>query len=111
MGLRSPSLEEKVDTSIEINKLGRVFIMLEEEAEKLENATKDFILMRKHIIEQLEGMENVEHYNILYGRFVKGWSFTEIGEERCYTRQRCFQIYGNAMDDFEKLYGKEYLSA
>lgn len=79
----------------------------ENEAQKL---IENFIDKRKHIIGQIDSMEDNNFYHVLTGRYVLFKTLDEIAEEMRYSRAQINRIHGNALLAFEKKYGKEYLN-
>ena len=64
---------------------------------------------RNHIIEQIDGMEDVNMYHVLSSRYIGRKTFDEIAIEMNYSRMQINRIHGKALLEFEKLYGNEYL--
>lgn len=109
LGISSPGFSERVDFSPEFDKIGASVVKLEKKANELDKAANDFILMREHIIGQLEAMENIDHYNMLFSRFVKKKSFEQLGIEACRSKTQTYRVFNAALNDFERLYGDEYI--
>ena len=57
---------------------------------------------------QIEGMENHMHSDVLYGRYIVGMTFYQIGLIIGKQHSQTFKIYSKAIDEFEKKYGHLY---
>ena len=66
--------------------------------------------LRQKIIEQIEHMEDMNHYSILFRKYVERQGFEQIAEALGYSQRQIIRIHQEALQVFEKMYGKEYLS-
>lgn len=101
---------ERVQTSADKDRLGNTIakiVDLEKETDKLIDS---FIDKRNHIIEQIDGIKDVNMYHVLSSRYVSKKTFDEIAAEMNYSRMQINRIHGKALLEFEKRYGWEYLS-
>lgn len=77
-----------------------------------ENLINEYIDKKYEIIEQLERLD-VKDYEILYMRYVNGYSFEymldKINEERICSERQMYRKYKTAMQHFENRYGRKYL--
>lgn len=100
---------ERVQTSSDKDRLGSTvakIIDLEKETDRLVDR---FIDKRNHIIEQIDGIEDMNMYHVLSSRYIGKKTFDEIATEMNYSRMQINRIHGKALLEFEKLYGNEYL--
>lgn len=79
-----------------------------ENANQLEDMYIDF---RDKIIWQIRGLalENTDYYNILRLKYIENKTFEEIADAIHLSTRRILTLHGQALDCFEKHYGKEYL--
>ena len=100
---------ERVQTSADNDRLGNTIakiVDLEKETDKLIDS---FIDKRNHIIEQIDGMEDINMYHVLSSRYIGKKTFAVIASEMNYSRMQIKRIHDKALLEFEKLYGNEYL--
>ena len=101
--------KEAVDVSTDKDKLGSTvtkIVDLEKDTDKL---VDEFMRKRNHIISQIDSMENTDYYHVLSMRYVNQNTFEEIAQATNWSIRKIFTIYGRALQEFERLYGKEYL--
>lgn len=100
---------EAVQTSTNKDKLGSAISKIVD----LENETNvlvgNFIEKRNNIISQIDDMDNVEYYQVLSLRYVNQNTFEEIAENTNWSIRKIFSLHGRALQEFERLYGNEYL--
>lgn len=98
-----------VQSSGEQDRLGAAIAKLID----LENETNDlvdeFVDKRKKIISQIDEMEDVNMYHILSERYVARKDFNVISVEMGYSFKQVTRIHRNALFEFEKKYGHEYM--
>lgn len=111
IGVSSPTFdEERVQTSNHGDPTSRPALMLaslEEETYKIVNR---MIILRGRIISQIEALPNLDHYDILFRRFVMQESFNSISSAKMYSWGQTKKEYNDALAEFERLFGHEYLS-
>ena len=97
--------KERVQTSPSgdaafVNTIGRIADL---EAEI--NREIDFYADEKHkIINQIQGLSNHTHIQLLYKRYVEFKKFETIAIEMCFTYQYTIELHGYALQDFERTY-------
>jgi hypothetical protein len=100
---------ERVQTSSDKDRLGSTvakIVDLEKETDRLVDA---FVSSRSHIIEQIDGIDDINYYNILSMRYVGKCTFEEIASKTNWSIRKVFLLHGKALQEFERLYGNEYL--
>lgn len=80
---------------------------LENEASK---KISQYLDLRGKIVLEIDCMEEINHYNVLFGKYVDKKGFEQIADEMGYSERQIIRIHGYALVEFEKLYGKEYMS-
>lgn len=81
---------------------------LEKETDKL---VDEYIDKRKRIIEQIDSIEDTNMYHVLSERYIMRKDLSVIAVEMGYSFKQVCRIHGNALMEFERLYGKEYLKS
>jgi DNA-directed RNA polymerase specialized sigma subunit len=102
---------DRVQTSSDKDRLGSTvakIVDLEEETDILVN---DFLDIRKCIIWQIDSMEDNDFYNVLSLRYIGEKTFEEIAKSTNWSLRKVFMIHGQALQEFERLYGSEYLES
>lgn len=99
----------KVQKSSDKDKLGATvskIVDLENETNRL---VEDFSMKRKHIIEQIDSIEDTDNYHVLSMRYISKNTFEEISEKTNWSLRKVFLIHGKALQEFENKFGEEYL--
>lgn len=100
---------EHVQTSTNKDRLGSTVIKILDLEKETDHIIDCFMYRRKRIIEQIDGMENDDYYHILSMRYVSKNTFEDIAQKTNWSIRKVFSIHGKALQEFEKLYGNEYL--
>lgn len=102
--------EVSVQTTLGQDRLGDAvskIVDLENETGRL---VDEYIGKRKRIIEQIDGIKDSNMYHILSERYIARKDWNVICAEMGYTFRNVMYLHGNALKEFENLYGNEYLS-
>ncbi|MCD7709167.1 MAG: hypothetical protein LUI02_04765 [Clostridiales bacterium] len=69
----------------------------------------DRYIDEKHrIINQIQGLTNEKHMQVLYKRYVEFKRFEEIAAEMGYDIRSIYRIHGHALQDFENKHLREF---
>lgn len=101
--------KERVQSSLDKDRLGSTIAKIVDLEKETDRLVDMFSAKRKHIIDQIDGIENVDYYHILSMRYVGKKTFNDISQKTNWSIRKVFSIHGEALKEFEKLYGKEYL--
>lgn len=104
-----PPKDVNVQTSFEKDRIGNTvskLVDLENETYKFIN---DYLEKRKRIIEQIDSIDDTKMYHVLSERYIKRKDLSVIAVEMGYSYKQVCRIHGNALSEFEKMYGEEYL--
>lgn len=104
-----PTDKERVQSSGAKDRLGDAIAKLVDLERETDELVDMFIAKRKHIIEQIDQIEKKEHYLILTYKYVQCMDFKSIFLKMGISERKMYSIYGQALKEFEKLYGNEYL--
>ena len=69
----------------------------------------EFLEKRSIIIHQIDGISDTNMYHILFNRYVMMKDLGTISVEMGYSFKQVCRIHGNALKEFELLYGERYL--
>lgn len=111
MSITNEQKEINVQTSSDKDKMGTAvakLVDLERETDKL---VDDYINKRKRIIEQVDSISDTNMYHVLSERYISRKELSVIAVEMGYSFKQVCRIHGNALEEFEKLYGDEYLKS
>ncbi len=100
---------ERVQTSPDKDRLGSTVAKIVDLEKETDDLVDSFINKRKHIIQQIDSLDNTDYYNVLTMRYVGRNTFEEIAKNTNWSVRKVFSIHGEALKEFERLYGNEYL--
>ena len=100
---------ERVQTSVRNDKLEKVVAKIVDMERETDSLVDTFIEKRNHIINQIDKIENTDYYHILSMRYVGNNTFEEIAKNTNWSIRKVFSLHGKALQEFERLYGNEYL--
>lgn len=93
---------DKIQSSPKPDKLENAVIRLLEVSEGLAEEIENYIKIKKRIIKEMEKLSNINHYNLLYKRYVLYQDFCIIAKDMGYNYQTILNMHGNALREFEK---------
>ena len=100
---------ERVQTSSRSDPTSKPAILIASIEQETNAAVNRMMSLRQRIVGQIESIENLDYYDILFRRFVMNESFNQISNAWKYSWGQTKQIYNDALNEFERLYGDEYL--
>ena len=65
--------------------------------------------VKAQIIDQLDGLEDELHYNLLYGFYIENQNHTDLAAQEGYTYRNIKRKFEDALKAFERAYGETYL--
>ena len=101
--------KERVQTSSDNDRLGSTVAKIVDLEKETDMLVDRFIDKRSHIISQIDGLDNIDYYHVLSMRYVARDTFETIAKKTNWSIRKVFSIHGDALKEFEKLYGSEYL--
>ena len=107
-GLSAVKLEERVQTTPNHDKMGTAYAKIHDRQTALDQMIDEYVDKKAHIVEQIEKMEDENHYAILFSRYVTRKGFSDIAVEIGYSERQVLRLHGEALDEFESKYGSEY---
>lgn len=103
--------EVNVQTSSDKDRMGNAVAKLLDLEKETDRLVDEYIDKRKRIIEQIDGIEDTNMYHVLSERYIMRKDLSVIAVEMGYSFKQVCRIHGNALVEFERLYGKEYLKS
>ena len=100
--------KERVQTSSDNDRLGSTVAKIVDLEKETDMLVDRFIDKRSHIISQIDGLDNIDYYHVLSMRYVARNTFEEIAKKTNWSIRKVFSIHGDALKEFERLYGSEY---
>ena len=101
--------KERIQTSSDKDRLGSTVAKIVDLEKETDMLVDRFIDKRSHIISQIDGLDNIDYYHVLSMRYVARNTFEEIAKKTNWSIRKVFSIHGEALKEFEKLYGSEYI--
>ena len=101
--------EDKVQTSSDKDKLGSAVAKIVDLENEINKAIDMYVGKREKIISQIEAINDVMEYQVLFSRYIEGKTFEQIAEDNEYSVRQMLRIHGSALVEFEKRFGQEYL--
>lgn len=99
---------DRVQSSAE-DKLSDAVVKIVMMKDEIARIYEDYMMMRSHIIGQIESLDEIEYTKVLLLRFDECLQFDAMPDRLGMSRATVFRIYNKAMDAFECKYGREYL--
>lgn len=101
--------EDRIQKTSDKDKLGSTVAKIVDLEKETDELVDQYIQKRKHIIKQIDDIKNIDYYHILSMRYVSRNTFEDIAEKTSWSIRKVFSLHGEALLEFEKLYGNEYL--
>ena len=109
MSISAITIEEKVQTSPNFDKIGNSCCKISEMEEKLNILIDEYVKKKNEIISQIENIEDEISYEILFARYIEKKTFERIATDINYSFRNTTRLHGKALRIFEEKYGKIYL--
>ena len=101
---------DRVQSSGNKDRMGNTvarLVDLERETDKL---IQVYTEKRQVIISQIDSMEDMNFYDVLFHRYIEGKKFEAISEDIHYSWRQVMRIHDDALAAFEKKFGSCYMS-
>ena len=110
VSIKSPSFEERVQTSAKNDPIGEIVVKLETEKGKIGMDIVKFRTQMINIRNQIEAMDKVDndYYVILLLKYVlyKDWKF--ICDSMSVSRTQANRVHGLALKEFDRIFSENY---
>lgn len=107
--ISAPIDKERVQSSSSYDKIGEKVARLVDLENETDELIKSFVEKRKHIISQIDSIDRKEYYLVLTYRYVQFMDFKEIFLKMGISERNMYYYYGQALKEFEKKFGSEYM--
>ena len=101
--------ESKVQTSSDKDKMGSAVAKIVDLENEINEIIDVYAVKRERIISQIEAISDVMEYQVLFSRYIENKTFEQIAEDNEYSVRQIIRIHENALVEFEKKFGQEYL--
>lgn len=103
--------EVNIQVSSDKDRMGGAIAKLVDLEKETDRLVDEYIDKRKRIIEQIDSIEDTNMYHVLSERYIMRKDLSVIAVEMGYSFKQVCRIHGNALVEFERLYGREYLKS
>lgn len=101
--------EEKVKSSSDLDRIGSSYAKIDEMERNLDKVIDEYADKKKLIIKQIMKLENKKHQRILYEKYIKFKSISEISKKLDMTDRGCKKAHKKALEEFEKINKAQYI--
>lgn len=101
--------EVNVQVSSDKDRMGNAVSKLLDLEKETDQLVDDYIGKRKRIIEQIDSIEDTNMYHVLSERYIMRKELGVIAVEMGYSFKQVCRIHGDALKEFERIYGREYI--
>lgn len=101
--------EVNIQVSSDKDKIGTAISKLVDLERETEELIDNYICKRKHIIEQIDSMNDTNMYHVLSEKYIAKKDLNVIAVEMGYSFKQICRIHGKGLSEFERTYGIEYL--
>lgn len=101
--------EVNVQTSSDKDRMGTAVAKLVDLENETDRLVDEYIDKRKWIVEQIDSISDTNMYHVLSEKYIARKDLSVIAVEMGYSFKQVCRIHGNALSEFERLYGNEYL--
>ena len=100
---------DRVQTSSDQDPLGNAVAKIVDLENEVNDCIDHFSEKRRKIIMQIDSIENQMQYQVLFSRYIERKTFEKIADDNGYSVRQILRIHGEALLQFEKAFGHEYL--
>ena len=100
---------DRVQTSSDQDPLGNAVAKIVDLENEVNDCIDQFSEKRRKIITQIDSIENHMQYQVLFSRYIERKTFEKIADDNGYSVRQILRIHGEALLQFEKAFGHEYL--
>ena len=100
---------DRVQTSSNQDPLGNAVAKIVDLENEVNDCIDEFSEKRRKIITQIDSIEDQMQYQVLFSIYIERKTFEKIADDNEYSVRQILRIHGEALLQFEKLFGEEYL--
>lgn len=101
--------DEKVMTTPNQDKIGTNIAKIDEMERKLDEIIDDYIALKEKIKQQINKLPKQKHKIILYEKYIKFKSISEISKKLDMTDRGCKKAHKKALEEFGKINKIQYI--
>ena len=101
--------EEKVKSSSDLDRIGSSYAKIDEMERNLDKVIDEYADKKNLIIKQIMKLESKKHQRILYEKYIKFKSISEISKKLDMTDRGCKKAHKKALEEFEKINKAQYI--
>ena len=101
--------EDKVQSSSDKDKLGSAVAKIVDLENEINKAIDVYVDKKERIVSQIDSIKDIMEYQVLFSRYIEHKTFEQIAEDNDHSVRQILRIHGNALVEFEKKFGQEYL--
>lgn len=94
---------ERVQSTSDPDKFGKIFAQIDEEEKKLERMQGDFLMYKLKAVSEIRRVHTEKHRILLYERYIHYKSFKIIAGLMNYSYDYVLELHGNALLEFEEM--------
>lgn len=91
---------ERVQSTSDPDKFGKIFAQIDEEETKLKQMKEDFLIYKLGVITAIKQVQTDKHRTLLYERYINYKSFKVISVLMNYSYDYTLELHGNALKEF-----------
>lgn len=108
--VRKSNLDERVQNNAQSkDSVGDAVAKIIDLEKNVDSIVDDFIRKRNEIIKKLDGIKNVQYYQVLSLKYINNKTYKEIAELLGCSIMQINRIRQKAILEFEKMYGNDYI--
>lgn len=108
--VRKSNLDERVQNNTQSkDSVGDAVAKIIDLEKNVDSVVDDFIRKRNEIIKKLDGIKNIQYYQVLSLKYINNKTYKEIAELLGCSIMQINRIRQKAILEFEKMYGNDYI--
>lgn len=94
---------ERVQTSSIQDKMGDTVAKIVDLEAEITATIVEYLEKKEEVIKTIEGIENINMYNLLYKRYVEGKTLTDIADEMGFSEDYIKHLHGDSLNAVKKI--------
>lgn len=108
--VRKSNLDERVQNNTQSkDSVGDAVAKIIDLEKNVDSVVDDFIRKRNEIIKKLDGIKNIQYYQVLSLKYINNKTYKEIAELLGCSIMQVNRVRQKAILEFEKMYGNDYI--
>lgn len=102
------SSDVRVQSSSDPDKVASMVATILDMESELKDYVYRLITLERKISREIEEVEGQKYRDVLFWRYVQGYTFEKTADTMAYSYMQTIRIHGEALLEFEKLFGDRY---